>query len=310
MDNILLQSHYFTFWFEHISLTSKEDVITYLKKFEAFLVLKGFEGKLDFDHFHGSREYPDKFLPIRETVIDQFVIYLRNECNASTYVLYNAISSLKNFFAFLYEMELIQHNPMLDYPNPYYHRPIKNTALSKEECLALLHTALKKDPFYRQEFVLVWFMLITGLRNSEVRLLRRSKINLDHRMVRINEGQKTESRLAAITTALAKEIKRYIDHPIYRKSDNNGDEFLFNHAGKEMSSTTLCNLIKNLSHEAGITRTITPHDLRRTSGYLMQAGGMNIIEVQKQLGHKILSTTMRYVPPLVDLAKILESLDE
>ncbi|MGG1599137.1 tyrosine-type recombinase/integrase [Paenibacillus naphthalenovorans] len=310
MDNVLLQSQYFKFWFKHIPLTSKEDVITYLKKFETFLVLKGFEGELDFDRFHGSRTHPDRFLPIQETVIDQFVMYLRNECNASTYVLYNAISSLKNFFAFLYEMKLIRHNPMLDYPNPYYHRPFKNTALSKEECLDLLLTALKRDPFYRQEFVLVWLMLVTGLRNSEVRFLRRSKVNLDHKMIRINEGQKNESRLAAITPALADEIRRYIAHPVYLKSVKNGDEFLFNRDGKEWSSMTLCNLIKKLSREAGITRTITPHDLRRTSGYLMQAGGMNIIEVQKQLGHKILATTLRYVPPLMDLAKILENIAE
>lgn len=44
-------------------------------------------------------------------------------------------------------MELIQLNPMEDYPNPYYDRPIKNTALSKEECLALLGAAIKKRSF-------------------------------------------------------------------------------------------------------------------------------------------------------------------
>ncbi|MBG9734959.1 tyrosine-type recombinase/integrase [Paenibacillus alvei] len=310
MDNVLLQSRYFKFWYEHISLTSKEDVITYLKKFGNYLAFKGFEGELDFERFHGSREHPDRFLPIQETDIDKFVTFLRNECNASMYVLYNAVSSLKNFFTFLYEMELIRHNPMLDYPNPYYHRPIKNTALSKDECLNLLRAALKRDPFYRQEFVLVWFMLVTGMRNSEVRMLRRSKVNLDHKMIFINEGQKNESHLSAITTALAEELRRYTTHSVYQKSENNGDEFLFNRDGKGMSSQSLSDLIKKLSQEADLTRTITPHDLRRTSGYLMQAGGMNIIEVQKQLGHKILATTLRYVPPLIDLAKILESIDE
>ncbi|MGF7046537.1 integrase [Paenibacillus sp. DS2015] len=76
-----------------------------------------------------------------------------------------------------------------------------------------------------------------------------------------------------------------------------------------MSHQKLSRLIKTLCSESGIEQKVTPHDLRRTSGYLMQAGGMNIIAIQKQLGHEILATTMRYVPPLVDLAKILQETD-
>ncbi|MNN32652.1 Tyrosine recombinase XerC [compost metagenome] len=224
--------------------------------------------------------------------------------------MYNAISSLKNFFKFLYDMELIQHNPMEDYPNPYYDRPIKNTALSKEECLALLGAALKKDPFFRQEFVLIWFMLITGVRNSEVISVSRTSVNLDTRMVVIIEGQKNDARSTSITTALSEELRRYVNHPNYINWAEKGRDTLFFRKEKPLTGDTLRKLLRDLCLEANLSRIATPHDLRRTAGYLMQSTGMNMVEIQRQLGHRIMATTLRYIPPLNDLAKILAQKDE
>lgn len=304
MESILFQSKYYLFWYDHIELTSKKHVIKELKKFDQFLISQGFEGELDFDRFHASRQHPGQFLPIQKNFIDKFVLYLINDYRATKGVLFNAISSLKNFFRFLYEMELISHHPMENYPNPYYSRPIKNTALSKEECIALLHAALKRDPFFRQDFVLIWFMLVTGVRNSEARLLPYFNVNVDNRMVLLNNGQKGEARSTSITETLAVEIKRYMEHPCYEEWLSNGNGALFFNGNKVLSDNNLRKKLTKLCKEAGIRR-ITPHDLRRTAGYLMQKSGMNIVEIQRQLGHKILSTTLRYIPPLEELAAAL-----
>ncbi|MFS0555053.1 tyrosine-type recombinase/integrase [Brevibacillus sp. 179-C9.3 HS] len=308
MKNLFFQSFYFQYWNEYANLrpNTKRNYKIYLKRFQEFLLLKEFEGQLDFDKFHASRAHPDRYLPIQESFIENFVQFLHNEKKATPCSVSATVKALKNFFDFLYDMELIEHHPMQSYRYSTYKSPIKNTALSKEECLELLEAAIKEDPFYRQWFVLIWFMLITGLRISEVRFLRRSSVNLDTRMVRVKDGQKTERRVATISESLAIELKRYVNHPSYVTWSNQGDEFLFNHEGKVFSYDKIRSMLKELSAKAGLSRNLTPHDLRRTTGYLMQAGGMGIIEIQHQLGHKILSTTLRYVPPLVDLAKILE----
>lgn len=304
-NNILFDSKYYKFWHEHVDLSGKRDVVTQLRKFENYLLVRGFEGELDFDKFHASEKHPGSFRPIQEYFIDQYVEYLQRDYQASKFVMYNAISSLKNFFRFLYQMELIQHNPMEDYPNPYYDRPIKNTALSKEECLALLGAALKKDPFFRQEFVLIWFMLITGVRNSEVIFLSQASVNLESKIVLIENGQKGNARSAAITTALAEELGRYMNHPNYVSWTSNNKDTLFFHEKKEFTPYMLRKLLKDLCLEANLPRVITPHDLRRTTGYLMQSAAINMVTIQRQLGHQILSTTLRYVPQLNGLAEIL-----
>jgi integrase/recombinase XerD len=306
MEGILLNSKYFELWFKHVELTSKRHVIQELKKFDEFLHVMGYKGELDFNRFHGSLRRPNTFLPIQEKFINKFVEYLKTEKKSSKYVLYNAITSLMNFFRFLHEMELIETNPMANYRNPYYHRPVKNTALSIDECLALLHAAMKREPFFRQDFILIWFMLVTGVRNSEVRLPPYENINLNTRMVILNRGQKGTARSTGVTEALAIELQRYIGHPLYESwAKNNENPTLFFHKNKPLSDNQLRQKIKQLCNEAGLSRTVTPHDLRRTAGYLMQTSGMHIVEIQRQLGHKILSTTLRYVPPLDELARIL-----
>ncbi|WP_449603628.1 tyrosine-type recombinase/integrase [Paenibacillus sp. Marseille-Q9583] len=202
-------------------------------------------------------------------------------------------------------MELIKHNPMEDYPNPYYYRPIKNTALSKEECLALLDAALKKEPFFRQEFVLIWFMLITGVRNSEVRFLSRDSVNLDSRIVLIQEGQKGNARSTSITTALSEELRRYMNHSNYITWAGNNNTTLFFNERNQLTAYALRKILRTLSLEANLSRIITPHDLRHTAAYLMQSAGISMVAIQRQLGHQILSTTLQYTPPLNDLAEIL-----
>jgi len=299
---------YFQFWSDHFtrSKSTKQDYVGILKKFEAFLLQEGFEGTLNFDEFHASHEYPGRYLPIQRQVVDRFFIKLKKKDQFTDNRLAATITMLKHFFEFLHDMDLIQHNPMVGYPRPKCESPIQNTALSKEECLALLKAALLRNPFYRQEFVFIWFMLITGLRLSEVRFLLRKRLNLTTRIVHVFDAQKTEKRPVAIPMDLTAELERYIQHPEYLKHANQGDEYLFHQHGKIMTVDKIKRLLSELSRESGLNKHIRPHDLRRTAGYLMQIGGMNIVDIQHQLRHLNVGTTLRYVPPLADLAKLLE----
>ncbi|CAG7658362.1 tyrosine-type recombinase/integrase [Paenibacillus allorhizosphaerae] len=308
MKGFLLQSQYVQFWSTHFSLSNstKRKYVNALGRFEAFLLQEGFQGELHFDRFHASRDHSDRSLPIKRSVIDRFFQYLSNQERMTESLLSATITGLKHFFGFLFDMDLISVNPMLGIPTPKYEKTVQNTALSMEECKLLLRAAIKRDPFYRQEFVLIWFMILTGLRISEVRCLRRSKLNLDTRIVYVSEGYKTTTRPVAISEDLANEIARYIDHPHYQNGANQGDEFLFHDNGEQFPYKKVAKILKKCSKEAGLTRIVRPHDLRRTTGYLMQIGGSNPIDIQRQLGHKDLATTLLYVPPLIDLAKILE----
>ncbi|MGO4548096.1 tyrosine-type recombinase/integrase [Paenibacillus sp. 2TAB23] len=307
--SILLQSKYYQIWSDNFRLrkSTKSTYIAALNKFEKFLIYEGFEGSLDFDKFHASRDYPERFVPIQRHTIDRFIQYLRITVKTTDRVIATTITSLKHFFQFLEDVDLIQHSPMHGYPRPKFESPLQNTSLSMEECISLLKAALLRDPFFRQDFVFLWFMLITGLRLSEVRFLRRKRLNIETKLVNIFEGHKTEKRSVAIPEDLASELERYIRHPQYVEYADQGNEFLFHQSGKIMSVQKVRFLLSELTIEAGLTRKIRPHDLRRTAAYLMQVGGMHIVDIQNQLRHKNVGTTLRYVPPLIELSKLLDT---
>ncbi|WP_214630365.1 tyrosine-type recombinase/integrase [Paenibacillus agaridevorans] len=308
---LLLHSVYVQVWSKHFRrrASTKQSYIGVLKRFEAFLLKEGFHGELDFNQFHASREHPGRYLPIQRHIIDRFFLHLKENEQITDNRLAATVTMLKLFFEFLRDMGLIEQNPMTNYPRPKCESPIQNTALSLEECMAVLKAALWRDPFYRQEFVLIWFLLITGLRLSEIRHLRRNRLHLDTRVAQVFEGQKTEQRPVAIPQDLAAELERYTTHAEYLKHANRGDEYLFHQKGAMLSVEKLRRLLSELSVAAGLSRPIRPHDLRRTAAYLMQKGGMHIVNIQHQLRHKHVGTTLRYVPPLVDLAKILEDME-
>lgn len=48
----------------------------------------------------------------------------------------------------------------------------------------------------------------------------------------------------------------------------------------------------------GAPRALQPHDLRRSYAYIMYKAGMDLIAIQKNLGHTDLSTTQRYIGDL------------
>lgn len=49
---------------------------------------------------------------------------------------------------------MIRHNPMKNYPNPFYERRIIDRSLSIEECRRLFLAALQADPFVRKYYTL------------------------------------------------------------------------------------------------------------------------------------------------------------
>lgn len=81
-------------------------------------------------------------------------------------------------------------------------------------------------------------MLITGLRISEVRFLRRKRLNFKTRIIHVFDAQKTFKQPVAIPKDLSAELERYTQHHEYLKFANQDDEYLFHQKGKAMSVDT------------------------------------------------------------------------
>ncbi len=304
---ILLESEYYKKWYEFCDLeeSSKTQYTSYLRKFENFLIQSGFqeEEKLDFNKFYYIED-TGEYEGINVEFIDKFVDALKNE-GISGNTLFNIIVGIKSFFTFLETIGLAK-SPLNNYPNPYYNDTQRDRALSFEQCNLMLRTAFRMDPFFRQYYVLILFMIVCGLRASEVCGLKKSQLIFEHNMIKVIRGQKTSENTTFITNNLNEELRRYLNHPCWQNWSNGEDKEVFFHNNKPLYPRKLNRIIKEIVNEAGIKRKVTAHDLRYTTGSLLLEKGVNIKSIQRQLRHKKLTTTLHYLPPSIEIREALE----
>lgn len=294
-SGIVFDSIYFKTWSEHSGL--KKPACSATKKvlatLQEFLLENGFEGNLDFDRFTYYVESND-FEPINKSFIDQFVQYLiSSNPGLSNKTIYNKISSLKSFFNFLDRVNMISHNPMAHYTNKYYERNININFLTEVECKDLLKAALLEEPFSKYYYLLIWTAITTGLRNNEICCLSFEQINFQNNMVIINKGQKTNAKGIAIPGFLANELKHFKQYKETIEEDFS--PYVFSRKKRKLYNNQMVSIVRSISEKAGINRRVIPHDLRRTTGFLMLKSGANLRAIQQQLRHELLGTTLEYL---------------
>lgn len=305
MNNILLTSRYYKIWRELNTLADSTVIkyTGYLKLFGEYIEAEGMEGELDFDKFYYG-ETEDDYAPIDMEFFDGFMEYISESDSQSKAK--NCFTAVKSFMNFLLDYELISYNPLRFYQNPFYYETFRNRTLTEEESLKLLKAALELDPFFQQYYLLVLFQLTCGLRASELCKLSVNKINFEMDCIFINQGQKTTADTVRITPALKKQLKRYIAHPAFNQWAKEQDRELFFYNNKPLRPIQLNRILDQIRKHANINRKVTNHDLRATMAYLLYNNGVSPREIQKQLRHKKLKTTLIYLPFHLELDSYLD----
>lgn len=103
--------------------------------------------------------------------------------------------------------------------------------------------------------------------------------------------------------SLVDELKRYLQHPSYHEWLKSGRREVFFENYRPLTKNSLNKIIKQLCQKALIQKNVSAHCFRHTTAYLMQCSGIDLSIIQRQLRHKKLSTTLRYLPP-VDVSSI------
>jgi integrase/recombinase XerD len=135
-----------------------------------------------------------------------------------------------------------------------------------------------------EERLVVWLLLETGLRVSELSSLTRENVQWQEGRLTIYGkggpyGKKSKRRIVP----LSERARRLID---YHFTD-------YETLGLE--TWTIQRLVKKVANRAKISKKITPHVLRHTFAVNCIKRGINIRALMTLLGHDNLNTTMRYL---------------
>lgn len=164
--------------------------------------------------------------------------------------------------------------------------------LSREELWQMLQSAsLLKHK------ILIGLLYGCGLRCMEVRNLRLRDLDFDRKLVHIVQSKGNKDRYIPLSEHLVRGIRKYIaaEHPadwLFNGQPNGrgGGDF-----DSRYSQRGVQWVIKTVSKQAGIIKEVHTHMLRHSYATHLLEDGVNIITVQKLLGHANIENTMVYL---------------
>ena len=203
------------------------------------------------------------------------------------------VTSLRKFFQYLLEEEIIKTDPMLliDTPKATQHLP---AVLSPAEIDRLLAIPDVSRPLGIRDRAILEVMYATGLRVSELVNLKLADLHLELGLIQtLGKGQK--ERVIPIGSQAVKWLEKYLQTVRPQLLKQNKSIYVFlNFHGKKMTRQGIWKNLKQIVKQAKINKDVTPHTLRHSFATHILENGADLRVVQELLGHADISTTQIY----------------
>ena len=216
------------------------------------------------------------------------------------------IRSLKRFFEYLEQSNIIFINPMEYILEPKKDKTIPRNILSGKEMAKLLDQPnLSTRTGIRDRTVLEVFYS-TGIRLSELCNLTIYDADLQGKMLRINQGKGRKDRVVPLGRHAIRFLREYISkvRPHLSRKNRKSRILFINQLGLPLSKQVVPIMIRTSAKKAKIRKKVSAHVLRHTFASMLVKNGANVVAVQTMLGHRDLRTTQGYIKGFsVDLKK-------
>lgn len=236
--------------------------------------------------------------PEKET-IEQYITELHKKYKQKT--IKRKIASIKAFYSYLEEEELVEQNPFRKIKVKFKETIILPRIIPREEIEQLLNyiyaslnslSGIQYKHSLRDAAVIEVFFA-TGARVYEISNVRAESINLNSGLIRIMGKGGKERYIQISNTAVLDILRKYYEEnePEIKKSGY----FFINNRGKRYTEQSIRLMLKKYTLKAGIQRKITPHMFRHSFATYLIEEGVDVSCVQQILGHSSIKTTQIYI---------------
>ena len=175
-------------------------------------------------------------------------------------------------------------------------------AISPEESSSLIRSLNKNSLRTIRNRAIFFLMLGCGLRRAEVCDLKLKQVSIKNKSAKIIcKGNK--ERTIYFPTAVLEVLKNWLDARSLNKEEIDAG-FVFGridnrqrlHLDIPLDPSSITRIVEKLVSETdNLEGRLTPHDLRRTFATRLISKNVDIVEVQKLMGHASVATTGNYV---------------
>ena len=202
------------------------------------------------------------------------------------------LSSLRGFFKYLDQHNIVKDNPMVLIATPKIEKKLPKY-LEYNEVEKLLNTPNLKTDIGVRDYVILEILYSTGIRVSELVNIKVKDIDMSAKEIRIL-GKGNKERIVLFGKVLKEKLELYLASTYPKLNINNSPYLLVNKHGNKINDREIRTIVDDNMKIAGINKKISPHTLRHTFATHMLNGGADIKTVSELLGHESLSTTTIY----------------
>ena len=256
----------------------------------------------------GYRNNPRRFFEVMEiecvqdvtrTDVKRYVMQLTEQGRKETYI-NGILKTLRVFFEYLEEEQLIQDNPMKGVKNQKGPQPMIRT-LTEREAKRMQAVFTERNYLEIRNKTMIIVLLDTGIRNVEICNLKVDDIRPDGSIYIYGKGKK--ERYVPVTPAVGKALKRYLrarDRRIEERPHHQCEWLFMSQKGKQLTTETIENVVRKCGQKAKVRESIrcSPHTLRHFYAQSQLMNGMDIFTLSRLLGHARLDVTRIYLNSL------------
>jgi integrase/recombinase XerD len=210
------------------------------------------------------------------------------------------LSSLKQFFEFLYTEKFRADNPTATLEAPKLSRQLPKTLQAGHMSALFAEAAKDRSLKGLRLFAMLELMYGSGLRVSELVNLKRTALQIKDGDVAefiMITGKGNKERMVPVGGKAREILKEYLSAELQVQGKKPKPSlWLFpGSAGKPMTRHNFALLLKGLAFKAHIDPAlISPHTLRHSFASHLLEGGADLRVIQELLGHSDISTTQIY----------------
>lgn len=264
-----------------------------------------------YEETEGDNFHPDKVTTLH---MHEFVKYLSGIKRYSPAYVNKIIASLKTFYKFAIETNVVSYNPMLKVK-------MQRTMLTKQAPKWL--TKHKSARFFRtleqeknekkkaRNLAICLLMAKAGLRVEEVANLNMADIYLEKRTgdVIIRHGKGGKFRIVPLNKDVIEGLEAWLKYRREQQCEEYDPLFL-SQQNKRMTTRTIRSMITGYAKKAGLEK-VSCHTLRHTFCKELAEAGVSLDRIAHLAGHETLEPTRRYLlPSEEDLRKAVEQISE
>lgn len=202
------------------------------------------------------------------------------------------LSSIRNFYNYLYKMEIVNNNYFKEIHNPKKIQGLPQF-LKEEEIDKLFEVPDTKTPLGQRNLLIIEMLYATGVRVSELVNIKIKDIDKYNESIKIN-GKGSKERIVFYGSFCKHSLEVYLKDG-RSKLDKKNNEYLFlNKNGNRLSDRMIRNILDDLIIKSGVNKHIFPHMIRHTFATDMLNSGADLITVKELLGHENIDTTSIY----------------